>query len=76
LGDQSAWRVALPGDPTWELGRDVDLDVWIEDDDSGFLLLCSTRDRDLYFDTWHRTIEEARAAAAEVLGLKASDWDS
>jgi len=55
--------------------RDLKMRFEITDDGgSDFLLLYESEDRSVYGDTWHRSIEEAKAAAESSFGIRSQEW--
>jgi hypothetical protein len=58
------------------------IDVTIESDSAGYLLIWQTRPSETCRDsmppksgdTWHQTIEDAEATAREYFGIEAKDW--
>ena len=73
LGSGNAWGVAGPTDPP-ERVRDRAVTLQIEGDGvSGYHLVMSPAGC-FTADTWHESIADAKAAAAEVFGVTANAW--
>jgi hypothetical protein len=82
------WKVTIGGDqhrgwiprgatePLPEPAREVSLDVRIEKDPGGFLLITSSTDKSISGDTWHETLESAERAALQRLGISSADWET
>lgn len=76
-GDQhSGWLPEGASTPLPTPARAVAFDIEIQFDDSGYLLCYESREGDLYGDTWHPTLEEAEAEAAERFGVTADHWQA
>lgn len=56
--------------------REVALDLEIQFDGSGYNLRYVSEDRELYGDTWHETLDDAMAAAAESFGVRDDQWQT
>jgi hypothetical protein len=56
--------------------RDVVLNFTIEFDGSGYLLVVESTDRSVGGDTWHETVDDARAQAEFWYGVSPSAWSS
>jgi hypothetical protein len=60
------------------------LDVTIEQEDNGYLLIWTARSSDTSpesvppkaGDSWHKSVEDAEAAAQEWFGIEREDWAS
>ena len=82
------WQVAVGGDqsrgwipkgatkPLPEPVREVSLDIRIEQDPGGFLLITSSTDKSIFGDTWHETLESAEQAALQEFGISSADWET
>ena len=75
-GDHAGWLPVDAATPLPAPVREVTLEVQIEDDGAGCLLLHVADDRSTFGDTWHETLEAAEKAALEDFGLRPSDWES
>jgi phosphoribosylaminoimidazole-succinocarboxamide synthase len=54
--------------------RSVLLDLVIEAEDSGCLLIVEAQDGSMAFDTWHASPDEAKGAALAWFGVESDDW--
>jgi predicted secreted protein len=54
--------------------RDVLVDLTIEFDGSGYLLVCCAQDGSFCWDTWHESLADAEQAAADTYGVRAEQW--
>jgi hypothetical protein len=82
------WRVTIGGEqhrgwipagaatPLLESVREVTLDIQIESEAGGYLLVYGAPDGSVHGDTWHDTLEGAEAAALESFALELSDWET
>ena len=72
-GSGNAWKVAGPTDPSANVReREVALQIQGNSEDGYHLIMspagCFTA------DTWHKSIEDAKATAAELFGVPAEGW--
>jgi hypothetical protein len=72
----SGWLPAGAANPLPTPVRDVDLNLEIEFDGSGYLLIVASTDGSVYGDTWHQTEQEAQEEASAVYGVPKSAWTS
>lgn len=56
--------------------RNVELDLTIEIDGDGYLLIFESRDGTVRGDTWHSTIANAHDAAKRYFGVSTEAWSS
>lgn len=56
--------------------RSVLIDLVIEADDSGCLLVVEAQDGSIAADTWHASLDEAKRAALAWFGVESDDWTS
>jgi hypothetical protein len=76
-GDQHrGWLPENAATPPPEPICDVILDLQIESDPGGYLLVYAARDHSVYGDTWHASLAAAEAAAFEWFGVGGSDWET
>jgi hypothetical protein len=54
--------------------REVGLEVAIQQDPGGFLLIVTSDDPLIWCDDWFATQEEAEEAAATWYGVRSEDW--
>jgi hypothetical protein len=54
--------------------RSVELDLTIEADGDGFLLVFESCDGTVRGDTWHSTVADARDAAKRYFGVSTEAW--
>ena len=74
-GDQhSGWLPEGAATPLPTPARAVAFDIEIQFDGSGYLLCYASQAGDLYGDTWHETVGEAQAEAAEWFGVAREQW--
>ena len=74
-GDQhSGWLPEGAATPLPTHARDVAFDIEIQFDGFGYFLCYASQAGDLYGDTWHETLEEAEAEAAEWFGVGREQW--
>jgi len=77
VGSQAAgWKPVDPRTAPVETSRRVLMDVRIDEDAGGYLLVYAADDGSVYGDTWHATLEEAEQVAEELFELRDSDWDA
>ena len=76
VGGQShrGWLPPGASQPLPTPTRLVLIDLVIETDDSGCLLIIEAQDGSMTSDTWYASPEEARRAAWEWFGIGPSDW--
>lgn len=76
LGGQShrGWLPPGAAQPLATPTRSVLLDLVIEADDAGCLLIVEAQDGSMASDTWHASPDEARRAALEWFGVESDDW--
>ena len=69
----NAWKVAEPSDPPARVeDRVVTLEIQGNAAD-GYHLVMSPADC-FTADTWHESVEDAKASAAEVFGVPSHEW--
>ena len=72
-GSGNAWKVAEPSDPPARVQeREVVLEIQ-GDATNGFHLVMSPAGC-FTADTWHESVEDAKAAATEVFGVASDGW--
>jgi hypothetical protein len=88
LRRKRGWRISLGGqrhggwlpegaaEPLPVPAREVVLDLSIEYDGSGYLLVYSSDDGAVSGDFWLDTLSDAEAAAADLFGISALDWQT
>jgi hypothetical protein len=54
--------------------RKVSLDIEVQFDGFGYLLLYSAPDGSFHGDTWHQTLADAETAARNAFGVQSADW--
>lgn len=54
--------------------RNVELDLTIEADGDGYLLIFESRDGTVRGDTWHSTVANAHDAAERFFGVPEAAW--
>lgn len=55
--------------------RQLNMSFEITDDGgTSFLLLVASEDHSVYGDTWHASIEDAKAAAESYFGIRPEEW--
>jgi hypothetical protein len=75
-GDQhQGWLPAGAAVPLPTPIRDVVMNLEIQSDGDDALLCLWSTDGSVYGDTWHRSPEEAEAAAAEAYGITKDQWE-
>ena len=72
--EHSGWLPAGAAKPLPTPIQDVILDVQIESDPSGFLLVWSARDGDQWGDLWFQTLAGAEAAGQAYFGIEPNHW--
>jgi hypothetical protein len=73
-GSGNAWKVAGPSDPAARVQeRMVTLEI-LGDAESGYHLIMSPTGC-FTADTWHESVEDAKATAAEVFGVPPNEWE-
>lgn len=76
VGTQSTgWKPVDARTAPVETSRRVLMNVRIDEDAGGYLLVYAADDGTVYGDTWHTTLEEAEHVAEELFELRESDWD-
>ena len=74
-GEQhSGWLPEAAATPLPTPARDVAFNLEIQFDGSGYLLCYASEAGDLYGDTWHQTLDDAEAQAAEWFGVEPDQW--
>ena len=78
LGGQqhSGWLPPGAANPLPTPARDVLIDLEIEFDGSGYLLICQAQDGSFCWDTWCESMEKAEMQAAEEYGIQPSQWEA
>jgi hypothetical protein len=77
VGTQATgWKPVDPRTAPVQTSRRVLMDVRIDEDAGGYLLVYAADDGSVYGDTWHATLEEAEQVAEELFELRDSDWDA
>jgi hypothetical protein len=74
-GQAAVWRPAAAPGRAGEASREMVVDVHVEHDGSGYLLICESQDAIPHGDTWHETLVEAETAARERFGITEEDWE-
>jgi hypothetical protein len=54
--------------------REVTLHIELKFEDSGYLVICTSDDPQIWCDNWYGSQEEAETAAADVYGVRPEDW--
>jgi hypothetical protein len=54
----------------------VVVDLSIEFDGTGYLLICSAQDGSFSWDTWHESLNDAENQARDDYGVQSGDWIS
>jgi hypothetical protein len=76
-GEQhSGWLPAGSAVPLPTPTRNIELDVEIQFDGSGYLLCYASTDGTVYGDTWHESLADAEIAAKEYFGIDDCKWTS
>lgn len=70
----SGWLPAEAAIPLPTPSREVMVDIEIEFDGVGYLLLCRSQDGLICWDTWHLSLEDAESQAARDYGVHAHQW--
>jgi hypothetical protein len=70
----SGWLPTGAATPLPTPVRDVLLDLEIQFDGFGYLLLYFTPDGSFHGDTWHQTLDDAEIAARDAFGVQPTDW--
>jgi hypothetical protein len=68
------WMTAHSGRPLPEPVREVTLHIELQFEDSGYLVICTSDDPQIWCDNWYGSQEEAETAAADVYGVRPEDW--
>lgn len=86
LAEVRAWRVVFGGEahsgwlpagaavPPRTPKRELLLDVRIEYEEEGYLLVWMSPDRSEWGDTWHLSLADAKAQAEYELGIPPTAW--
>ena len=72
--DHRGWLPAGAAEPLATPVRVAIVDVRIDFDGFGYLLICESRNTPDSWDTWHETQLEAEEAARAKLDIQPADW--
>jgi hypothetical protein len=70
----SGWLPPGAAMPLPTPSREVLMDFEIQFDGAGYLLICCARDRSVYADTWHISLEDAESQANYSYGVAGDQW--
>jgi len=72
--DHSGWLPAGALIPPPTSSKSITIDLELQPDESGFLLVYRSKDGSIQGDTWHQSIDEAQRQAHFQFGIAPSTW--